>query len=1553
MARWIVSPSTFLTKLVLPLFVLNSAVQQRSAIAQPPVISPIETRVLGQRSWLSGGPAALRLMVSNHETGLPLKADVKISLKAVQPAAKTTTITLFRGSTNRVGSVDAGFRLPHLPVGNYEFSVDVHTSLGDDTTKQQVTLQSASRLMLSVDKPLYQPGQTIHIRTLVLDAATLHAVAASPVTIEVEDARGNKVYKAKQTLSEFGTAGADFVLADEVNMGTFTVRAVLDGANTEKKVQVSRYVLPKFKVAVHTDKPYYLPGERVKGSIQADYFFGKAVSGGAVTVALSTVNIGVEKLSEITGKTDASGKYEFDFTLPQAMFGQPFEQGKAIAEVAADVRDLADHKQHASLSIPVVRQPIVMTIVPEHRGLVAGVNNRIYIAASTADGQPLKSKPIRVTRTDPDGTVAHSIVTADDLGLAAMDFKAQGAVTVLKVEADDGNGHTGEATVNLDAANATQALILRAERSIVKVGENLKLTVLAPASGGTLYLDVIHNRQTILTYSQQISGQTAEHLLPITDDMTGTIEVRAYRITADEQIVRDSRTIIVEPASDLRLKIVADKSTYRPGGDAAIHFHVTDSQNHPVAAAIGVAIVDESVFALSELQPGLERIYFLLEKELMEPKYEIHGLRPTFFMQHDNNGYGTGVMQRAAAVVLSAAEPKWDYDMQANTYMARWAEVRTRVVSQMQSLHRTLVNTLQKYRADTGTMLLASESLTLLAQRGYISEAQLVDPWGRFYKADLYGAANYGAYFTLSCSGPDGKWGSADDIIGVSMYGWNGNALGGGAMRGRGFGGRGGPGGVDGAFLADGIVMDQALGVVKREMAVAGMRAPVAMAMAKGASTVTREDVVTATASEPATRVRDYFPETMYWNPALITDEHGATEIHVPVADSITTWRISATANSVSGMLGSTTGQLKVFQDFFVDIDLPVSLTQDDTVDVPVAVYNYMTIPQDVVVTLEQDAWFTLSGSNTQKLHLDAGQVTSTHFSIVAKSIGRHSFTVTAHGSKLSDAMRRQIDVTPDGKERPIALNNTVTSSTQETFQLPASAIQGASSLYLKVYPGAFSQVIEGLDGILRMPNGCFEQTSSSTYPNVLTLDYLRANHKINPEIQMKAEQYINIGYQRLVTFECKSGGFSWFGNEPAHQVLTAYGLLEFSDMSKVHEVDPAVIQRTQNWLASKQQAGGSWNESGPGIAEGIINRQTGALRTTAYIGWALAESGYHGPALSHAVSYVKDHWTEAHDPYTLAVILNMLAKVELESDSTNKVAERLIEMAKSDEQTAWWPTDSPTFTGAANKGADLETSGLAAYALLKWGRNAGFTNRALAYLVKSKDSFGTWQSTQGTVWALKSLLFASKGGGSGTAGTLTVSLNGSNATSIKITPEDSDVMKQVALTPFLKPGNNQVSLKYSGNGSLLYQVSGRYYTPWTEEARPIGRLEPLSIAVVYDKRSLVQDDIAHVAVTVHNNTERIAEMPLIDIGIPPGFDVIPDQLAALVKAGKISKYTVAGRQLIVYIEKLGPTETLTINYEVRAKYPVKAKTPSSKIYLYYSPDKSATSAPQDIAVTK
>ena len=174
------------------------------------------------------------------------------------------------------------------------------------------------------------------------------------------------------------------------------------------------------------------------------------------------------------------------------------------------------------------------------------------------------------------------------------------------------------------------------------------------------------------------------------------------------------------------------------------------------------------------------------------------------------------------------------------------------------------------------------------------------------------------------------------------------------------------------------------------------------------------------------------------------------------------------------------------------------------------------------------------------------------------------------------------------------------------------------------------------------MPGGCFEQTSSSTYPNVLALDYMKRTKKLTPEVHAKAEGFIANGYQRLLTFEVPGGGFSWFGQAPANKILTAYGLMEFYDMSKVYDVDPKLIARTQQWLAAQQQEDGSWKPDTSFINEGATNRyNSDVLRITAYLAWSLENTGYQGPAVESARQFVESHMNAKMDAYTLAVVAN------------------------------------------------------------------------------------------------------------------------------------------------------------------------------------------------------------------------------------------------------------------------------------------------------------------------
>jgi uncharacterized protein YfaS (alpha-2-macroglobulin family) len=473
------------------------------------------------------------------------------------------------------------------------------------------------------------------------------------------------------------------------------------------------------------------------------------------------------------------------------------------------------------------------------------------------------------------------------------------------------------------------------------------------------------------------------------------------------------------------------------------------------------------------------------------------------------------------------------------------------------------------------------------------------------------------------------------------------------------------------------------------------------------------------------------------------------------------------------------------------------------------------------------------------------------------------------------------------------------------------------------------------------------------TYPNVLVLDYLKSTKQSTPELEMKAEEYINLGYQRLVVFEVDSGGFSLYGDPPAQLFLSAYGLMEISDMARVYPVDEAMIERTVRWLANQQAADGSWSSEDYRVA----GQQ---LATTAYVTWALAESGVADEAaVSKGITYLKERYTEVKDGYVLALAANALVAWDPKDSFTKKVLDDLVSQAVEDDGAVYWQSGVESFMGAKSEMGSIETTAMAAYALLKGDAHPDVANKALTYLVRNKDSFGTWSTTQATILSLKALIESAKAGEPTEQVTVRVSLNGEEAEPIQITPENFDVVQLVTFSDKAIEGDNTVRIEVAGQGKLMYQVTARYYVPW--ELVPPEEKEAMTIDVRYDRTDLQVDDTVRVDVTAKLNLEGMAKMVVLDLGIPPGFEVQAEDLSARVQqdlqkgeeypGATVKRFDLTGRQIIVYLANLSYGEPISFHYSLRAKYPLRVKTPASTAYDYYNPEQVGVAQPEVVAV--
>jgi CD109 antigen len=93
--------------------------------------------------------------------------------------------------------------------------------------------------------------------------------------------------------------------------------------------------------------------------------------------------------------------------------------------------------------------------------------------------------------------------------------------------------------------------------------------------------------------------------------------------------------------------------------------------------------------------------------------------------------------------------------------------------------------------------------------------------------------------------------------------------------------------------------------------------------------------------------------------------------------------------------------------------------------------------------------------------------------------------------------------------------------------------------------------------------------------------------------------------------------------------------------------------------------------------------------------------------------------------------------------------------------------------------------------------------------------------------------------------------------------------------------------------------------------------------------------------------------MVIVDLGLPPGFTLMPDNLNRLVEDKVIEKYSTTGRQIIVYLREVDHAKPVQIRYQLLAKYPLKAKTPKSATYEYYNPEVRAEAEPVQLVVSK
>ena len=543
--------------------------------------------------------------VSLFDRGKPTNATVQLSLLK-DGQSVTSTSAYVQGRT------DLALAVPPLPEGEYQLRL----SGQGFRTQSQVKVEDGTLVFVETDKPIYKPGQTIHIRVLTLDPQ-LKPVPGN-VTVEVMDAKGLKVFKRDISADDFGMAGLELPLSTEPNLGGWKITAKIGKRTAQLDVRVERYVLPKYEVTLDLPKDWVLASDAITGNVAAEYSYGKPVQG-EVEIKASRYVGSWQQFADVTKTLDGST----DFRLPPVQYvsGVPGQGGMGNVQLEVTVREKSTgYEEKTTRLLTVAASPTVLKVVPEGVSFKPGLPISFLVIAETPDSKPLDANVqvnITYTKKDFNATQETRQVSVKQ-GKGMLQVNPPSDAISLSLGASSQNSSTSLAMQASYSPTSSFIHLEQVSQGALKVGDTAKFRVSATKQAANFYYEVIA-RGTVV-FSDFSPSRDIQ--FDITPSMAPSARLLVYQILPTSEVAADYLPFAVQGDYPQMVKLGVDREEVKPGDQVQVEVQ-TEGE-----AKVGLAAVDRSVFILAENRLNLQQVFDELEKLYQKPQAELHEARP-------------------------------------------------------------------------------------------------------------------------------------------------------------------------------------------------------------------------------------------------------------------------------------------------------------------------------------------------------------------------------------------------------------------------------------------------------------------------------------------------------------------------------------------------------------------------------------------------------------------------------------------------------------------------------------------------------------------------------------------------------------------------------------------------------------------------------------------------------------------------------------------------------------------------------------------------------------
>ena len=671
-----------------------------------------------------------------------------------------------------------------------------------DWARNEFKLPDAPSLRVSTDKPLYQPGQTVHMRLLAF-GPNKHALTGAKLKVTIaNDQSQNEEFEHTLSTSHFGIATADWEVPRKAQLGEYLVKAELTGtseAQTQATIRISRYELPTFTVKAKSDQTYYLRGQNAFVEVSADYLFGKPVQQATVRVVRQdngewdskTGRWTAEESNPVLGEFDNSGRFVAKLDLqPDAKFEESDYARFKDVNFAAYVTDPSTGRtEQRRFKLRVTVQPIhlyVAAVTYEPNGRP----RNIYITSAYADGNPAS---ISGTVSVLGGGVGNPLARfqTNEYGLARVRLphivnqstvlratncyygNNREPVVPLTIEGEDAQGLRGQYDYQLPLSAAQDNFIeVTTDRTLYRPGEPIRISLDSSTSDGEFVIDVVNARGVLASQVLRLRDRHGEVDVPYDQQFLGVLTVHAYSLeTPNTQLHADTKVIYARP-DELQLTVRMPQTTFLPGAPVDADIDVQTPQGTGILSALGLVVFDQAVAERLRTDQEFGDYGFSSYSSFDYSRYGSIagiGLRDLLVMD-TKQPFSDSQQILAEALLLSSpyALTEEEQGVEGGGSYSQYMLVQE-IGQWMQQQLQPAKELLESYHKRTRVYPPEPELLQTLKAGGVDFEA-LRDPWDVSYRA-TYSTQFAQSLITIYSNGPDKLPNTSDDIE-VAKFSW-------------------------------------------------------------------------------------------------------------------------------------------------------------------------------------------------------------------------------------------------------------------------------------------------------------------------------------------------------------------------------------------------------------------------------------------------------------------------------------------------------------------------------------------------------------------------------------------------------------------------------------------------------------------------------------------------------------------------------------------------------------------------------------------------------------